>query len=61
LASVIEEAALVTAHPVSFVLGHAVTVLDGPSEPEPAGEQIFPLEVEHCHSADWIVAVPLPE
>jgi hypothetical protein len=56
-----EEAAFVTAHPVSFALGHALIVLDGPSEPEPAGEQILPLEVEHCHSAPWIVAVPLPE
>jgi hypothetical protein len=56
-----EEAAFVTAQPVLFVLGHAVTVVDGPSVPEPGGEQIFPIEVEHCHSAAWIVAVPLPE
>jgi hypothetical protein len=56
-----EEAAFVTAQPVSFVLGHAVTLVDGPSEPEPGGEQIFPLEVEQDHSAAWIVALPLPE
>src|SRR6266849_3502814 len=59
------ETALVTAHPASVPAAtpfpHVTRDVAGPSEPEPAGEQTFPLEVEQFHSAVWITAVPLPE